>query len=280
MDQDQVLSVIIPANNEAGTIGPCLSALLGSDGPEGVQIVVVANGCSDATAAEAAGFAAQAGACGWTLDVLDLPEGGKPRALNAGDAAARFESRVYLDADVTVTPDLLPQLAQVLDRADPIFASGRLRIAPARSFATRAYRRIYARVPFMSQGVPGAGLFAVNAAGRARWGAFPQIISDDTFVRLHFTPSERVAVQAPYDWPLAEGPGNLIRVRRRQDAGVAEIARLCPALLENDDKPPLGVAGMARLAARDPVGFAVYAGVAAAVRLTRRDDIQDWSRGR
>ncbi len=47
----------------------------------------------------------------------------------------------------------------------------------AEGAVSRAYARLWARVPFMARGVPGCGLFALNAAGRARWGDWPAIIS-------------------------------------------------------------------------------------------------------
>jgi glycosyltransferase involved in cell wall biosynthesis len=46
-----VLSVILPASNEEAYIGPCLTALFASHPvPGGAEVVVVANGCRDATA--------------------------------------------------------------------------------------------------------------------------------------------------------------------------------------------------------------------------------------
>lgn len=275
-------TVIIPACNEEEWIARCLAALLGQELPEAagpVRIVVAANACRDATVARARALAPQAAARGWDLQVLDLPEGGKARALNAADLLALPSGiRVYLDADVVMSPPLLAALLAALDRPEPAYASGRMVLAPARSAVTRAYGRIWARLPFMAEGVPGAGLFAVNAAGRARWCAFPAIISDDTFVRLQFTPAERHGVAPGYEWPLVEGFGNLVRVRRRQDAGVAEIARTWPALMANEGKPPPGPGRLLRLALSDPAGFALYAAVSLAVRL--RPDAGRWSRGR
>lgn len=274
----QDMAVIVPASNEERLIGRCLAALAASDAPPGpVEVIVVANGCTDGTAAAALAAGAAITARGWGFGVIERAEGGKLGALNAGDAATGAGIRVYLDADVTVSPPLLSGLAAVLSRPDPAWASGRVRIT-AQGAVSRAYARLWARVPFMARGVPGCGLFAVNAAGRARWGDWPAIISDDTFARLSFRPGERHPVDAPYDWPIAEGFANLVRVRRRQDRGVAQLAALYPHLLANDDKLPLGPRGMARLALTDPWGFLVYTAVALRVRTGKGND--DWSRGR
>lgn len=259
-----MLSVIIPASNEAGYIGPCLAALFASSGVRG-QAIVVANGCQDRTADVARGVAAS----GWDLVVIERAEGGKPAALNAGDAVAAFATRVYLDADVTVSPGLMAALAQVLDTDAPRYASGTPHIPRAKSAVTRAYARFWQRLPFNKTPAPGYGLFAVNAAGRARWGDFPALISDDTFVRLHFAPDERRQVAEAYNWPMIEGFAALARVRRRQDAGVRQLAALHPDLMPHEGKARLGAGGLVRLALRDPAGFASYAAVSLAVRAGR-----------
>lgn len=275
----RVLSVIIPASNEAEYIGACLGALFASDPvPGGAEAVVVANGCQDATAEVARGFAGQAEAAGWGLVVLDLAEGGKIGALNAGDAAAQGAARAYLDADVRVSGPLMAALAGVLARPDPVYATGTAMVPRAQSRVTRAYARFWQRLPFARSIAPGYGLFAVNAAGRARWGAFPAIISDDTWVRLQFTPAERVQVAPSYLWPMIEGFGALVRVRRRQDRGVAEIAARWPGLLAREGKAPLGVRRLLGLAVADPTGFATYAAISLAVRLKRGS--ASWTRGR
>lgn len=272
-----MLSVIIPAHNEAALIGGCLTALLASGAAGQVQVIVAANGCTDNTVAIAQGFAAKLQARGWTVQVLTLDQGNKPAALNAADAVAVHPNRAYLDADVTVSPDLLAQTLAALDCPAPTYASGQVHIT-GQSAASRAYAAIWSRVPFMRHGVPGCGFFAVNRAGRQRWGQFPPIISDDTFVRLQFNPAERVLVPAHYDWPIAEGFANLVKVRRRQDAGVAQVARDYPALMANDGTPALGLPGLLKLALSNPAAFAVYAAVALNVRLTPGGT--EWSRGR
>jgi glycosyltransferase involved in cell wall biosynthesis len=286
-----MLSVIIPANNEEAYIGKCLEALLASDilerdafpeprgqGQEQVmEIIVAANGCTDATEAVARRYEADAAARGVRLTVLSIEKGCKLNALNEADRAARGTIRAYIDADVIVSPPLLGQLRSALDRPEAAYAGGRPIVARARSWTTRAYGRFWSNVPFITDGVPGCGVYAVNAEGRKRWDQFPQIISDDTFVRLQFAPSERIGVPATYYFWLAEGLPRLARVRRRQDAGVTEVARLYPALMANDDKPRVGFARLLRLFGSDPIGFCVYTGVSLLVRVKRAEG---WSRGR
>jgi glycosyltransferase involved in cell wall biosynthesis len=273
------LSVIIPAHNEEGWIDRCLAALMAQKGATGrVEILVVANACRDRTVAIAESYAPRAAARDWTLRVLELAQGGKILALNAGDAAARGAARPYLDADIACDPDMLAQLGAALTVKAPRYATGTLAVAPAKSWVTRAYASVWRRLPFVRSGAVGAGLFAVNAAGRARWGAFPPVISDDTFVRLSFAPDERIEVPARYHWPMVEGFANLVRVRRRQDAGVDELRRLYPALFANEGKTPLTTGDLLRLALRVPLGFLVYLSVHIAVRL--RPPAADWTRGR
>ncbi|MFE3836709.1 glycosyltransferase family 2 protein [Pseudogemmobacter sonorensis] len=259
-----MLSVIVPASNEAGWIARCLGAVFASDPvPGGAEAIVVANGCRDDTAEVARGVAVPPG---WRLEVIERDQGSKPGALNAGDAAARGGIRVYLDADCTLSPPVLAQLATALAGEAPLYAGATPVIPPARSALTRAYARFWRQLPFNHMVAPGYGLFAVNAAGRARWGAFPPIISDDTFVRLQFAPGERVQVPGHYDWPMVEGWRALVRTRRRQDAGLRELEAMHPGLMSREGKPRLDKAGLARLILRDPAGFAAYAAVSLAVR--------------
>lgn len=273
-----MLSVIIPANNEEALIGRCLEAVLASTGIAVAEIIVAANGCTDDTVACAESFRAAADTKGWALKILDLAQGGKIGALNAADDTATGEMRAYLDADVTVSPGLMAGIVAVLDRTEPAYASGQVIIAGGPGWTSRAYARFWARVPFMATGVPGCGLFAVNGPGRARWDAFPDVISDDTFARLQFAPDERHPAPQSYRWPIAPTFPRIVAVRRRQDTGVDEVHTLDPALRDRDGTPRLGLKGLVRNAAADPVGFAVYAAVATMVRLKGPE--REWTRSR
>ncbi|MDF1669395.1 MAG: glycosyltransferase family 2 protein [Roseovarius sp.] len=275
------LSIILPAHNEADFMAPCLGAVLASDDRGfDVQLIVIANACTDNTVQVAESFVTDAQRKGWRFEVINTAEPGKLNALNLGDAQAKGTVRAYLDADVVVTPDLMRQIVAALHCDAPLYASGSPVVSPAKSGVTRAYGRVWQRLPFVTTGVPGFGLFAVNSQGRARWGAFPDIISDDTFVRLSFAPNERLRVPATYSWPMVEGLHNLVRVRRRQDKGVEEIAEQCPELLQNDNTPKPGMGPMLRIALSDPIGFGVYLLVKLAVKTPYARSAQRWARGR
>lgn len=272
-------TIMIPAHDEAGYIDACLRALLAQSGDAGpMRVVVAANACSDDTVAIARALTVAFTARGSELRVLDLPTPGKIAALNAAEDGLEPGLRIYLDADVICDPDMVAQLRSALAPDRPLYATGTMQVAPAQSPLTRAYARLWQELPFFKGGAIGAGLFALNAAGRARWGAFPDIISDDTFVRLNFAPDERIEVPARYHWPMIEGWAGLVKVRRRQNAGVDEVSRLYPELLSNDPTPGLGAGGALRLALRRPWPFAVYASVALAVKARRSDG--QWVRGR
>lgn len=276
------LAVILPAHEEMDWIGSCLDAVLASTGPlpEARRIIVVANACTDRTAEIARARMPAAAGSGWRLEVMETAHPGKLPALNLAETATTARIRVYLDADVIVSEPLIAALCSVLDEDEPRYATGMAVIPEPRIWISRAYGRFWQTLPFVTQDAPGFGLFAVNAAGRSRWGAFPDIISDDTFVRLHFAPAERIRLAQTYCWPLVEGFARLVRVRRRQDRGVAEIAEHFPALMKNAAPPPPGMAFIAGRALRDPIGFCVYAAVVLTVRTPFFARKTDWDRGR
>src|SRR4051794_36220479 len=91
-------SVVIPAHNEATVLARSVLAWLGDLEPGEAEVVVVANGCTDETAAVARGLGVQ---------VVELATASKSTALTAGDAAVTTFPRIYLDADITVAASTL-----------------------------------------------------------------------------------------------------------------------------------------------------------------------------
>ncbi|MEV4201046.1 glycosyltransferase [Micromonospora globbae] len=209
-------SVVIAAYNEEAVIGRCLDALL-ADAPRGtLDVTVVANGCTDATAAVARERAG--------VRVLDLPVAGKAAALNAGDAVAVGFPRVYLDADVVLSPGALPALVAALDGpdGDPPLAvvPGRALDLRGRPAIVRAYYAINSRLPAFRHSLFGRGAIALSAAGRARFDAFPAMTADDLYLDGLFAPHEKREVAgASARVATPRRTGDLVRRLARVRAG-------------------------------------------------------------
>ena len=235
----------------------CNSAPFFAAPGNGAGAFVVVNGCRDQTAARARSFAAMAAQNGWHLLGLDRPTGAKPGALNAGDAAVRHPIRACLDADVLVSPPLTAALATALSAPEPRYATGTDVIPPPRTAISCAHARFWQQLDFARSDAPGYGPFATNAAGRARWADFADLISDDTVTRLQFDPAARLHLPQTCQWPMIEGFAALSRVRARQDVSILQLDRLYPDLLPREFNPPL--TRLLRLALTGPTGFAAAA---------------------
>jgi len=183
------LSVVIPAHNEAVLIPMTLRAMLHGDVDERLEVVVVANGCTDDTVAAATAVSPR-------VRVIETDEASKIAALNAGDAVADVFPRAYIDADVTVSCETLLALADVLGRDDlPRVAAPRLEVdTSTSSWAVRSFYAIWELSEYRQQGHVGSGIYALSRSGRARWNAFPQVIADDRFVQQQFELDERVTL--------------------------------------------------------------------------------------
>jgi glycosyltransferase involved in cell wall biosynthesis len=180
-------SIVIPAHDEEASIGPVLSALSPLAGS--VEVVVVANGCSDRTVAVARSAAP------WAT-VLDLPEGNKPAALDAGDAACSTFPRMYLDADVQISADSVRAVFAAISGPIEAAAATPSYDTTGAGFVVRSHQRFWERMPANQQGIAGTNAMAVSASGRARFDTWPRLIGDDYFLDGLFAPSEKVRVPA------------------------------------------------------------------------------------
>lgn len=179
-----VTSVVIAAHDEAAVLDRTLRTLLADAAPGEFEVVVVANGCTDGTAELARSVPG--------VTVLELPEAGKPGALNAGDAAATGFPRIYLDADIGLAAAGVRALVAALDEPGVLAAApGRRLDTTGRPLLVRAYYAINGRHPAYRNALFGRGAIALSAAGRARFGRFPDVIADDLFLDAQFAEAEK-----------------------------------------------------------------------------------------
>ncbi|MEV4314469.1 glycosyltransferase family 2 protein [Actinocrispum sp. NPDC049592] len=203
-----MIDVVIPAHNEETLIRACIWSALGP----GVQVIVVADGCTDDTV-EAASLPG--------VTVISLPRSGKAAALNAAEPYRRGCPVVYLDADTVLTPGSLQAIASALDTPSPRLAGPAPLLVRPRSRLTRSFAKVWSALPAVAGQVIGGGCYAVNAAGRARWDKFPDVVADDAFVRGQFSPHEQ-ALAGSFLLVLPEGR-ELISVVRRWRSGNAAL---------------------------------------------------------
>lgn len=216
-------TVIIPAHNESVVITRTLQPLAELMAASTLDVVVVCNGCTDDTAARARRFTG--------ATVLETATPSKTNALNLGDDVARAWPRIYLDADIVVTPEAVIGLAEALEAG--AFMVARMPATyddEGASWLVRSYYRARARVPSFHSAMWGAGNYGLSSQGHQVLGRFPEIRGDDLWVdRLfgaddkrvigHLTP---VVVQVPRTLSA------LLAVTRRNVAGVGEARPTTP----------------------------------------------------
>ena len=259
-------TVVIPAHDEAAVIGRCLAKMRDGAAPGVMEVIVVCNGCGDDTAETARRAAPDA-------LVMELAEGSKTGAINAGIASASHRPIIVVDADIAVDHAALAATAQALRDPGAMAAAPSLRIdTSACSAPVRAYYRVWASQPYVTGNMVGSGLYGLSEAALAVIGTFPPIIADDEFVRTRFPEAAlRKVRDASFTMFPPRDIASLIRIESRQRAGLDQLRRLHPA----PGRTGARLTGWRTLrdAGAGPVGLFVYLGVKLAGRLHFR-----WSR--
>ena len=117
------------------------------------------------------------------------------------------------------------------------FASPRATVAESPSRLVRAYYSTWERIPYVRDSPVTIGVYTVSASGRQRWTRFPELHSDDKFVRLHFEPSERRCIDdVTYTVRCPASIGEMVRYRRRYTRGNRQLSELFPTLPDHDVK--------------------------------------------
>jgi hopene-associated glycosyltransferase HpnB len=137
------IAAVVPARNEAATIGKAVESLLGQEYPGPFRLIVVDDHSDDGTVELARRVAEnmQASQCAAIIVAKDLPEGwtGKLWALQQGVEAASAGSAEYFwftDADIVHEPDTLRRLVLRAERQKLELASLMV-LLRAKSFAER-----------------------------------------------------------------------------------------------------------------------------------------------
>lgn len=228
------VSVILPVRNGGPWIARKLESLLSLDYPrELVQTVVVSDGSDDDTEKIVRGFS------GRGVELVRVPRGGKPAALNAGIARATGEILFFTDVRQLLDRACLKRLVACF--ADPAVGavSGYLVVAPGQTREAddvglywryeRWIRRNLSRVDSIL-GATGA----VYALRRELAVELPKdLILDDMYLPLAgFFRGKRLILEpdaVAYDYPTALG--SEFRRKVRTQAGAYQLTAKMPQLL-------------------------------------------------
>jgi len=136
-----MLSIVIPAFNEAGRLPNTLDAYLRTF-PASTEFIIVPNGCTDDTVALAQQYQQRHP----NVRVEVIPEAvGKAVAVRRGLALAQGDQVAYLDADGSTSPTEFQRLLAVLGTADGVAAS---RWATGAVVQNRGFARTVASLAF------------------------------------------------------------------------------------------------------------------------------------
>lgn len=222
-------SVIIPAHNEENVISQALTSLKQSS-VQPLEIIVVCNGCTDNTAKIVKSFDND-------ILLIETTTASKTHALNLGDDVAKSFPRIYMDADIRLSPDAIDKMSQTL-------ANNYLATSPdvvmdliETPWLVRAYYEIWLSLPYCTAGMIGAGVYALSEQGRNRFDAFPQIVADDGYIRALFSEEERTKTTGCHS--IVHAPkslSGLIKIKTRSRLGGYELKEKFPELSSNEEK--------------------------------------------
>lgn len=268
-DTSCVISVVVPAHNEAPVIGRLLRGLLADARPGELEIVVVPNGCTDDTERVAESF-------GDPVQVVPLAEAGKYAALRAGDNRAGGTEVVYLDADVELATGDLRRLAAALREPGILAAAPERVVATGRSsWPVRWYYDIWQELPGVREGLYGRGVIAVSAAGRKRLHDLPDVMGDDLAASVAFAPDERRVV--PDARVVVHAPrtvSDLLRRRVRSVTATSQLQQAMPGAGESARTSRADLLGIVRRHPAAAPKMAVFLAVTAVTRWRARRPIR------
>lgn len=222
-------TVIVPAHNEEGVIAGTLRAMLAGWPEKGEpHVIVVCNGCADATAA----CARAAAPC---ADVVEIAAASKTEAINEGLARTHDFPVIVVDADIHISAASLAALADALREPGVMAASPAPQIdTSASDWPTRAYYRVWQAHPYLATGVGGSGVYGLSEAGARRIGRFPPVIADDSFVRCSFPLAQQRRVRERQEGTVFSqfvapaGIMSLLACEARWQAGNVQLRSIMP----------------------------------------------------
>ncbi|MCI5118112.1 MAG: hypothetical protein D3913_09150 [Candidatus Electrothrix sp. LOE1_4_5] len=179
---------------------------------------------------------------------------------------------------------LLLKVSELLNNSQTILAAApKINVDYKKSsYIVKLFYRVWTELPYFSQGdMIGSGIYALSKKGRERFDIFPDIIGDDTFVRLLFSPQERVTVYESSF--LIFAPLNfqgLLKIKTRSYKGRKELQSKYPEMTHDNDTNLFSVIKLLFRKNRLFLPVIIYFVISCIVRINtlRKSDFHIWER--
>jgi glycosyltransferase involved in cell wall biosynthesis len=179
-------TIIVPAHNESKVVQRLLGVVVEYRRNRSVEVIVVPNGCTDNTSEFVRSFEPE-------VTVVELLEGSKNKAINAGLSRAKGRVIIVVDADTELDKADLERLVDVM--------APNVKYATIRgnytyegcTWPVRCFYRVFEYLDFQREG--GNGIYAVTRDNIIeRIGEYPDDVNDDTLSCWSCSPEERAYV--------------------------------------------------------------------------------------
>lgn len=282
------LAVVVPAHDEEQVIAGCIRTLQEQQYPkDAVEVVVVADNCTDSTASIARGLGCT------VLERSDPDRPGKGYALRWAmdqllERSEEIEAFVVVDADSVVDPGLLTALSSAMSAGAGVAQADYEALVEgtdARAHLRAASFLLFHRARFLGKaqlGLPcslvGNGMLISRPVAQGHpWSAFSQVEDLEYTIHLRLAGVRPVFVPDAHLWaPVASG-GTAARVQRqRWEGGRLSVTKRYLGRLTRDAAsghrldlldlvadlatPPLGVLAAVSVAGTGTTGVLVAAG--------------------
>ena len=231
-----LVTVVVPAYNEARVLENCVESILAADCPR-LELVLVDDGSTDSTWEIMRRYAGRPGITAVTQD-----NAGKGAALNTGLALATGEIVCFVDADGNFTRDTISRLLRGFDRWDVGAVCGndepvnldrlQTRLLALLTHGTAFVRRALARIGCLTIVSGNIGAFRMDVL-RSVGGFAEGMLGEDLELtwrvhragyRVNFVPQAKVYAEVP------STVGALWRQRVRWTRGHVQTARMHRAM--------------------------------------------------
>jgi glycosyltransferase involved in cell wall biosynthesis len=214
----KMATVIIPAHNEAAVIAQCLDSIVGQDFVE--SIIVACNACADNTADIVKNYE--------KVRCLEIVKASKTNAINEAEKYITSYPVFYIDADTYLEPGAIQDIIRVMAKNSLLLAAPTPIVnISSSSWLVRGFYRVWLNLPYIKEGVVATCSYVITREGRERFSCFPEVISDDGFVRGHFEVFEMANISSSYIHINApKDICSLIKIKTRARLGNIQLLSL------------------------------------------------------